>query len=98
MNRSVRFHPLAELELREASEHYAQTEPGLREAFLGEVERCYRVIAEYPEMGMRTGGSVRRLALDRFPYTLFYRILDDCIRILAVGHQRRRPLYWRRRV
>lgn len=98
MIRSVRFHPLAELELREASEHYAQAAPGLQEAFLGEVERCYRVLVEYPEMGVRTGGSVRKLALDRFPYALFYRVLDDCIRILAVGHQRRRPLYWRKRV
>ncbi len=98
MTRSVRFHPLAELELREASDYYAQAAPGLREAFLTEVERCYRLVAEYPEMGVRTGGNVRKLALDRFPYNLFYRILDDCIRILAVGHQSRRPLYWRKRV
>ena len=98
MTRPVRFHPLAELELREASDHYAQAAPELQEAFLIEVERCYRLIAEYPEMGVRTGGNVRKLALDRFPYNLFYRVLEDCIRILAVGHQSRRPLYWRRRV
>lgn len=65
MTRSVRFHPLAEIELREASEYYAHAGPGLQEAFMGEVERCYRILVEYPEMGARTSGKVRKLSIDR---------------------------------
>ena len=38
--------------------------------------------------------GVRRKVLRRFPYNLYYVIASDMIRILAVGHQSRRPRYW----
>jgi len=37
---------------------------------------------------------VRRKQLGRFPYQLLYRVDGEEIRILAVMHKRRRPLYW----
>jgi plasmid stabilization system protein ParE len=33
----------------------------------------------------------------RFPYSVFYRLREDHVRILAVAHQKRRPFYWRKR-
>jgi hypothetical protein len=37
--------------------------------------------------------------LRRFPYILYYHVVDDSLAlVLAVAHARRRPGYWRRRL
>ncbi|HEX4953384.1 MAG TPA: hypothetical protein VF017_08330 [Thermoanaerobaculia bacterium] len=40
---------------------------------------------------------MRRLVLNRFPYSLFYTADSEEIRIFAVAHHSRRPGYWRHR-
>lgn len=97
MSRSVQFHALAEAELQEASDYYGRTVPGLREAFLDEVERGYRLLVEFPEIGVLVRSGVRKLVVKRFPYSLFYTVHQETIRIVAVGHHNRRPFYWRQR-
>ena len=88
------FHRLAEHELNEAAQYYELEEPGLGSAFLEEVDRCLRSIAEQPEAGQILQGSVRRRLLRRFPYGLLYKINPSGIRILAVMNLKRRPNYW----
>ena len=41
---------------------------------------------------------VKRVHLERFPFSLIFIELPDRIRILAVAHNRRKPFYWRDRV
>ena len=36
----------------------------------------------------------RKCLVQGFPYSIFYRELEDCIWIAAVAHQKRRPDYW----
>ena len=36
--------------------------------------------------------------MNRFPYSIYYRLSSDEIGILAVTHQSRRPDYWRCRL
>ena len=90
----LEFHRLAEHELNEAAQYYDLEEPGLAPAFLEEVDRCLRSIAEQPEAGQILQGSVRRRLLRRFPYGLLYKINPSGIRILAVMNLKRRPNYW----
>jgi len=62
-----------------------------------EVSRAIERILEAPlrySLGRR---GERRFVLDRFPYTLLYRVREDHIFITAVAHQSRRPDYWRDR-
>jgi toxin ParE1/3/4 len=92
--RSVIFHPLAEQELLDAVSYYEEQETGLGLEYLGEVEHAVNFLVRYPEAGAKVSGSIRRLTLPKFPYSLLYRLLDDQIRILAVGHHKRKPQYW----
>jgi toxin ParE1/3/4 len=91
------FHPLAENELNEAAAYYARAGPGLGEAFLSEVQQAVELLAATPLAGTVVDRDVRWWLVRRFPYSVFYRIVGDRIRILAVAHQKRRPLYWRGR-
>ena len=39
-----------------------------------------------------------RRPLRKFPFSIFYRILPECIEVIAVVHQSRDPGTWQRRV
>jgi len=36
----------------------------------------------------------RRCLFSRFPYGLFFKIMDDYIYVIAVAHHRRKPHFW----
>lgn len=65
--------------------------------FLKEVGRVAELLVANPEFGTPAGGARRSYPLRRFPYSLIYRATVDGIHILVVGHQHRRPGYWRGR-
>ncbi len=39
----------------------------------------------------------RRFTMQRFPYLVFYRDLDDRVEVVAIAHGAREPGYWRKR-
>jgi plasmid stabilization system protein ParE len=87
--------PLALGELQDAAAFYsasANAELGL--AFMADVDQAIRRILANPYVGAVFRGLRRRYVLRRFPYSIFYQITPDEIRVVAVAHQRRRPSYW----
>lgn len=92
------FDSQAERELNEAIAFY-RDEGGIAIArvFLKEVRRVVELLVANPGFGTPAGGPRRSYPLRRFPYSLIYRPTVDGIRILVVGHQHRRPGYWRGR-
>ncbi len=93
-----RFVTPAEDEVAEALDHYQQIATGLGERFLSEVRRAVTMVEQFPQTSPVIASDVRKKVLLEFPYSLFYRVTADEIIILAVAHQRQRPLYWRRRL
>ena len=97
MTLAVVFHERAESEMNEAAAYYASARIGIGEAFLAEVKHAVDVLAASPLAGRAGDGEVRRRLVGRFPYCIVYRTVDDHLRILAIGHQKRRPCHWRGR-
>lgn len=83
--------------MNEAARIYEAQIPGLGNEFLDEFERSVALIVSFPESGQRCYEKFRRTLLARFPFSVFYEILEHGILIVAVSHQRRRPGYWRKR-
>ncbi|MGQ0563233.1 MAG: type II toxin-antitoxin system RelE/ParE family toxin [Gemmatimonadota bacterium] len=89
---------MAQSELERGIAYYEARESGLGEQLFAEVRRVLSLVSDYPEIGAEIWNTRRRLLLDRFPYGIVYRILEDgSIRVLAVMHLRKRPGYWNRR-
>ena len=92
------FHPKAESEVVEAFTFYReQGSNAVARAFLDELGRVAGLLAANPGFGTPVGGGRRSYPMRRFPYTLIYRAVENGIRILVVGHQHRKPGYWRGR-
>lgn len=96
---NLRLHSQAEAEVAEAAAHYEAISPVLRDGLEAELTRALRLLAEFPLIGapLSSGRGLRRLVVDRFPYTLIYHTDGADLIVLAVAHQSRRPGYWRAR-
>jgi toxin ParE1/3/4 len=97
MSLPIHFRPQAEQDLAEAGTWYEEQQPGLCGRFLSEVEASLERVADNPHMYAVVEEDIRSCGLRRFPYLLYYRLLDDRIEVLAVLHGSRDPAAWRER-
>jgi plasmid stabilization system protein ParE len=97
MSLPLDFHPAVRGEINDAHSWYEQRRPGLGHDFLDEVERVLAEIAANPARYGFADADIREGLLTRFPYAIYYRVLTDRIRILAVYHTSRDPSGWQAR-
>ena len=91
------FHPEARAEADGSVEFYDARLNGLGLRFLAAVEETTGRIATTPDAGAPLEGEYRKRIVPGFPYNIIYRVSEDCVYIVAVAHQHRRPGYWRER-
>ena len=94
----ISFHPAARLEERAAFAYYNDQQTGLGEQFRQDLAACIRRVASHPEQFPGITEIHRRALLDRFPYQVFFTAGNGRVRILAVAHGKREPLYWLHRI
>ncbi|MES2440983.1 MAG: type II toxin-antitoxin system RelE/ParE family toxin [Verrucomicrobiota bacterium] len=93
----VIYHPDAEAELIGAARFYEDQVPTLGGQFLDVADHAVRLLQAAPERFRVVEDDIRRFIMNRFPYSIYYRLLPGELRILAICHQSRHPDYWRYR-
>ncbi len=93
----IRFHPAARAELRRARAWYEERSPMSAAALAQEIDAAMSQIAEAPMRYPVAEYGTMRLVLPRFPFSIFYRVGNTEIVIVAVAHHKRRPGYWQQR-
>ncbi|WZO97899.1 type II toxin-antitoxin system RelE/ParE family toxin [Isosphaeraceae bacterium EP7] len=96
MNLPVILGPPAALEFKAGVDWY-EREAGLGEAFLDRVNETLDRIGRMPELHAPIFAGIRRARVERFPYHVFYRILEDRVEVLAIHHSSRDPKNWKDR-
>ena len=76
---------------------YDEKAAGLGLDFVEELDRVWALLSHHPEIGTRFEGEVRRLLVQRFPFSVLYSIESDELVVLAIAHQRQKPGYWKDR-
>jgi plasmid stabilization system protein ParE len=84
--------------LREATEWYRTRNVEVAKRFAHEVRQALQHLEQYPLTGAFVVGvddpDVRRLPVHNFPYHIIFIRLATHISVLAIAHDRRRPMYW----
>ena len=62
--------------------------------FADEIERALGLLSQFTELGETGAHNTRSLPLHSFPYSLFYRLQNSTVRVIAIAHHSRRPGYW----
>jgi plasmid stabilization system protein ParE len=93
----LEFHSAVRDEVNDAHDWYEQQRSGLGRDFLDEVERVLADITANPARYGFAERDIREGPLNRFPYAVYYRVLADRIRVLAVYYMSRDPTGWQSR-
>ena len=97
MSLPLDFHPAVRNEIDDAYNWYERRRLGLGGDFLDHVQRVLGEITANPARYGFADGDIREGLLTRFPYAVYYRVLADRIRVLAVYHTARDPSGWQSR-
>ena len=87
----------AAADVASASHWYDRQRSGLGDQFLDSLNQLLNDIEAAPLAYAASYREVRRAKLRRFPYIVYYRVLDDRIEVLGVLHGSRDPRVWQRR-
>ncbi len=86
------FRSAALEDVRSARDWYEERRPSLGAAFVQRLEACIAQIERNPEIGPAVDEHTRRTQLRRFPYIVYYEVLENGdILVLAVLHARWDP-------
>lgn len=91
---NVEFHPEALREVEEAQGWYEERSLFAASAFLRELTAAVRRLRDAPNRYPSAEAGTRRILLEQFPFTIYYRLRSDTVTVVAVAHQKRRPGYW----
>jgi len=88
---SVQFTPGALTDLREANEWYESKAPGLGERFADAVFEQSKLLEKIPDKYRIVHRDIRRCSVRRFPYAMYFHVLDDRVVVLVVHAVRQDP-------
>lgn len=86
MTRPVFVRPAAERDLADARAWYERKRAGLGNEFLNEIASALRELGHNPAQERLYFGDFRRALLRRFPYKVFYQIIEDRVVVFRVLH------------
>jgi toxin ParE1/3/4 len=88
----LEFHKQVQSDISRVMAHYEGVAgPALADEFYTELKMYFQKAADSPESYIVREGDLRRVNLSRFPYHFFFRIVENCVRILVIRHHKRRP-------
>lgn len=90
--------PEAEGDINNARKWYESQREGLGDEFLLAVEAQLAAIQRYPMAYRTIFQEVRHVLTKRFPYGIFFQVIDDAVIVIAVMHSKRNPAWWQGRM
>jgi toxin ParE2 len=88
----------AELELEDAYQFYEAEGPDLSDRFLSEFLTVMERLSHFPESSPKISRRLRVARLNNFHFNVIYQVEPTSILVVAIGHQSRKPGYWRGRI
>ncbi len=98
MKITLTFHPEVKFEVAATIRWYDQSRAGLGHDFESATERVLDAITDNPLGYGVVHLDIREGLLAHFPYVDYYRVLRNCIRVVAVCHTSRDPSVWQTRL
>jgi plasmid stabilization system protein ParE len=91
---SVKFVTEAGYEFRDAVDWYESKTNGLGLRFTDEIDSTIERIRLNPELYPAVAEDIRKIQVNKFPFSIFYTIQDDLLVILRLFHNKRKPIEW----
>ena len=87
----------AEADVEEAFRWYEDQRPGLGTTFQHALDVAFLAVESRPATYPVIYRDTRRFLLPKFPYAIYYRVLEERIVVVGCLHAKRHPRTWRSR-
>lgn len=81
----------------ESFDWYAERSTQAAVRFANAVDAALATVAANPKRFATIDGVHRECRVNRFPFRIVYRLVENRVLIVAIAHAKRRPGYWRDR-
>ena len=95
MKWTLSVHPEVKDDIKEAVDYYASIDTDLAERFVDETQSSSDFVSQYPNAGQILHTKYRRVVLRDYPYMVCYRVIGNLVRVLAIVHCSRDPMWIR---
>jgi toxin ParE1/3/4 len=90
----VRFAEEAASEFRRSVEWYDSKSNGLGFVFTNEIDSALERIKLNPSSYREIVNGIRRIQVNKFPFSIYYRLEGETLVVLRVFHNKRKPIQW----
>lgn len=87
----------AEADIVEAFEYYESCRKNLGHDFLLAMEAPLNKIHRNPLLYKEIHRQIRRVFINRFPYGIYFVIIENNLIVIGVIHARKNPRHWKKR-
>lgn len=94
MIKRVEFAGEATLEFRKSVEWYEEKARGLAIKFTDEIDSTIERIKLNPDLYLNVVEDIRKIQVNKFPFSLFYKVEMDSLIVLRIFHNKREPIVW----
>ncbi|MEW6089230.1 MAG: type II toxin-antitoxin system RelE/ParE family toxin [bacterium] len=94
MIKKVKFAQEASLEFRDSVDWYESKARGLGLRFTDETDSTIERIKLNPDLYPSVVEDIKRIQLNKFPFSIFYKVENDILVILRIFHNKRKPIEW----
>jgi toxin ParE1/3/4 len=94
MPRTLRYHPLFHSDVIDGADWYDARHPSLGTDFVTRVRSAVNLLIEDPERRTASDYGVRYWPVERFPYVIFYDLLNTEVILLGVMHTSQDSTKW----
>ncbi len=94
MIKKIKFAREASNEFLDSVEWYEARSEGLGLRFTDEIDSTIERIKLNPELYPSIVDDIKRIQVNRFPFSIFYKLEEDTLVILRIFHNKKEPIEW----
>ena len=94
----ITYRPAATKDFEDSSDWYELSRIGLGDEFEAEIDAALNLIRTHPNRFPVVRRDVREAPVNRFPFSILYRVRSGRIFVISVFHNARDPAEWQGRV
>ena len=94
---SIELSDEAETDFNESYEYYLEDSPKVADTFFRRINICFEDIKQNPNSFPFAYKDIRKYVVKKFPFVIYYRIIDSIIQVIGIFHTSRNPEIWNER-
>jgi len=95
---SIELSDEAEVDFDKSYEFYYEESPKVADTFFKRISLGFENIKQSPNTFPIAHKDVRKYVVKKFPFVIYYRIIDTVIQVIAIFHTSRNPEIWNERI